>query len=268
MRFTANKNRRPLIWAAVLLLIPIGAAVYCVMPRYEQYTAMGEIVPVRDIGVDGSVNFVYVREGITRNLFEKWTAARSYPDARFTPADPWVEDVLDFEMDAGEDLRDEVIQRAVDSAEQYAEENLGESERRTRLDSLIEQTADYYGDSIGLMLGIGLVEEALHENFSIHPFGTYCIAGTGTLEDDHTVGSVGAIRDKLRTAEQAGADYFFVPKDKDRYPYEGLSNEEEAFQVKQELNLHLRIVPVDTLEEAVDFLKNLPKSPLLEESRP
>jgi PDZ domain-containing protein len=105
------------------------------------------------------------------------------------------------------------------------------------------------------MLGIGLVEEAQNEDFSNR--GAYVIAGTGTMEANHTVGSVGAIRDKLRTAEKFGADYFFVPKDKDTFVYYGLSNEEEAVAVSRDLDLKLTIVPVATLEEALLFLRDL-----------
>jgi Lon-like protease len=69
------------------------------------------------------------------------------------------------------------------------------------------------------MLGIGLVEEAQKEDFS--KSDTYVIAGTGTMEADHSVGSVGAIHDKLLTAEKFGTDYFFVPKDKETFAYVG-----------------------------------------------
>jgi Lon-like protease len=100
-----------------------------------------------------------------------------------------------------------------------------------------------------------LVEEEQHLDFSGN--GRYVIAGTGTMEADHTVGSVGAILDKLRTAEKDGADYFFVPKDKEHFYYEGLSNEEEAALVAEELHLRLQVVPVETMEEALDFLKKL-----------
>jgi Lon-like protease len=53
---------------------------------------MGKIVSFRDIGLKGSVNFCYVREGIIRNLYERWTMGRALPGAEFKPADASVKD--------------------------------------------------------------------------------------------------------------------------------------------------------------------------------
>jgi len=252
--------RPHIVIASLLLLIPIGAGAYCFTPQYSYFTAMGEIVPVQEIGVDGSVNFTYVTEGLTTNFYERWTTAMSYPDAEFEKADSSYEDYLAMEMEAGEELRNETIFHAVISADELTEGSLEEESSSTidddqRLASLIEEAAEYYGDSLGLMLGIGLVEEAKNVDYSRG--GKYLIAGTGTLEEDHHVGSVGAIRNKLRTAEKFGTDYFFVPKDKDTFEYEGISNEEEASQVAQELNLELKVIPVASLEEAIIYLEQL-----------
>lgn len=251
------------IAAILLLLIPLSAAVYCVVPSYYSYTALGETVSVRDIGVQGSVRFVYVREGVTRNFFERMSVRQTFPDAVFEKADPDIEDDFDESVEIGEELRNETIAHAIDQAADEAGTPLDEDVRGERLNRLIEETSDYYGDSIGLMLGIGLVEEARHADYSA--YGTRIIAGTGTLEEDHSVGSVGAIRNKLRTAEKDGAEIFFVPKDRETFLYEGPSNEEEAQQAAQELHLRLRVVPVATLEEAIDYLDRLPGIPLVEE---
>ncbi|MBW5448944.1 hypothetical protein GE107_23165 [Cohnella sp. CFH 77786] len=252
---TKKKLKIRLHWviAILLLLIPLSVGVYVSWPQYYGFTALGEIVSVQEIGVKGSVHFVYVREGVARNRIEKLSISRSMPDAEFYPADSSARDALDEMKDVGEESRNETIRHAVDSAAELTEAPTTKEERDTRRDQLIEETSRYYGDSIGLMLGIGLVEETEHEDFSRN--GARTIAGTGTLEADESVGSVGAIRDKLRTAEKFGADIFFVPKDKETYPYIGLSNEEEAAQVAQELGLHLRVVPVANLGEAIAFLR-------------
>jgi len=252
---TKRRVRPEIIIVSLLLLLPVSAAIICFLPRYYVFSAPGEIVSVQDIGVNGSVHFCYVREGFTRNLFERWSTQRAFPGADFVPADASAADSFTELEDIGEEARDETIMNAITSVEDETDYQINEDEFDQRLDSLIEETSDYYGDSLGLMLAIGLVEEAQEEDFSAN--GRYIISGTGTIEADHSVGSVGAIRDKLRTAEQAGADYFFVPKDKDRFYYEGLSNEEESALVAKELNLRLQVVPVDTMEDALDFLRNL-----------
>jgi len=253
---TKRRRIRPeIIIACLLLLLPISAASICFIPRYYVFTAPGELVSVQNIGVNGSVHFCYVREGITHNLFERWSTQRAFPDAHFEAADATIEDDFTESMEFAEEARDETIRNALISAEVASEDEVSDSQYKQRLETLIKEAADYYGDSLGLMLAIGLVEEAQNEDFSAN--GRYMIAGTGTMEADHTVGSVGAIRDKLRTAEQFGADYFFVPKDKEHFYYEGLSNEEEAALVAEELDLQLQVVPVETMEEALDFLRNL-----------
>jgi PDZ domain-containing protein len=252
---TKRRFRPDIMIAFFLLLIPVVVSIYFFLPQYYRFTALGKIVSVRDIGLNGSVNFCYVREGITRNLYERWTMKRAIPDAEFEQADASVKDDYTDIIETGEQSRNETILNAVTSAEAQTGESVSQNDFDQKLDALIEETGNYYGDSFGLMLGIGLVEEAQNEDFS--KSGAYVIAGTGTMEADHTVGSVGAIRDKLRTAEKFGADYFFVPKDKDTFDYVGLSNQEEAELVYQELHLKLTIVPVATLEEALQYLRHL-----------
>jgi len=248
-----NRRLRPeIIVFVLLLLIPIGAAAYFFLPAYHQFSAMGQIVPVRDIGIAGSVHFTYVSEGYTRNLYERIGIKRNFPDAEFTPADASENEFYAEAVEAGEEARNETIRNAIMSADKEAEQHASEEQLEERLRILIEETSTYYGDSIGLMVAIGLAEESRHADFSRG--GQYVIAGTGTLEEDFSVGSVGSIRNKLRTAERAGADVFFVPRDREYFWYEGLSNEEEAELVADELHLRVRVVPVASLEEALDFL--------------
>lgn len=250
-----RKSYKLWILTSILLLIPLSAAVISYLPQYYVFTAMGKIVSLQEIGVNSSVHFVYVQEGVTRNFYEKFMIKRTIPDAQFYPADASAVDDLAGMLDEGAEMRNETIVHALDSATEMMETEIADDERDQRLDQLIEETSNLYGDSIGLMLGIGLVEEREKADFSRN--GKYTIAGTGTLEEDHTVGSVGSIRNKIRTAEAAGADIFFVPKDEDDYPYEGPSNEAEAAQVAQELYAKLRVVPVSSLEEAIAYLKQL-----------
>lgn len=85
---TKRRRIRPdIIIVSLLLLIPLGVATFCFLPRYYVFTAPGELVSIQDVGVNGSVHFVYVYEGYTRNLYERWSTQRSVPDAEFVPAD-------------------------------------------------------------------------------------------------------------------------------------------------------------------------------------
>lgn len=69
------------------------------------------------------------------------------------------------------------------------------------------------------------------------------IAGTGTINLKEEVGAIGGVRQKVRAAEKAGAEYFFVP----------LANYEEA----QTAVRTIKLVPVGTLDDALQFLENL-----------
>ncbi|MCW3489925.1 YlbL family protein [Dethiobacter alkaliphilus] len=69
------------------------------------------------------------------------------------------------------------------------------------------------------------------------------IAGTGTINLQEEVGSIGGVRQKVRAAENAGAEYFFVPQE----------NYEEAVMAVR----HIELVPVETLGEALQFLEGL-----------
>ena len=71
------------------------------------------------------------------------------------------------------------------------------------------------------------------------------IVGTGTIDSEGHVGSIGGVKYKLSGAVSGNADLFFVPEE----------NYEEALQAKKEKKYDITIVPVKTLEEAVEYLK-------------
>ncbi|MGO0061182.1 hypothetical protein ACTID9_14365 [Brevibacillus fluminis] len=251
LRFTTKEKGI----ACLLLGVPLALAVFFSFPHYEKFTAPGHIVPISNLGVYGHVYMTYVEEGVTQNYMQKILLRY-----RYAPID------LDFEPVGAEEVESSVeeIEDAVPYKEAVVANALevsGYSEESAqtidaKYERIMKESANYVGDSFGLMVGIGLVEEESHIDFS---HGTkYIIAGTGTLEEDGSVGSVGGIKQKLATAEKDRADYFFIPKDKDDFPFDGPSNQEEAEHYAREHALNMQIVPVKTLDEAVTFLKNLP----------
>jgi PDZ domain-containing protein len=244
------------IIAFVLLLIPLSISLVLTFPNHEEFTTTGDIVSVQELDIDGHVNFTYVDSGYTRNWFEKLSVLLTVEDhVAFVPIEPYDIDQYELMEDEGEQYRLDAIHHAVEHASNTSEQT--QSEFDEKLQSIIAETEYYYGDSFGLMIAIGLIEEWNNEDFSRG--NRYIIAGTGTIEADQTVGSIGAVREKLLTAEKNNVDYFLIPKDKDRYYYEGLSNEEEALMVIDEKHLNLQLIPVDTLEDALTFLRALPK---------
>lgn len=94
------------------------------------------------------------------------------------------------------------------------------------------------GPSAGLMFTLTLYNLLSAEDLT----SGQRIAGTGTITLDGSVGPIGGVAQKVAGAEQAGAAYFFAPR----------ANYEEARRVAR----HITVVPVDTVQEAIDFLRS------------
>jgi PDZ domain-containing protein len=78
------------------------------------------------------------------------------------------------------------------------------------------------------------------------------IAGTGTINLDGKVGPIGGVEQKVAGAERAGAEYFLVP----------LENYEDAQRVARKI----KVIKVETAQEAIDFLRGLPPANSQEET--
>jgi Lon-like protease len=95
------------------------------------------------------------------------------------------------------------------------------------------------GTSAGLMFALGIIDALEEGNLT----AGRRVAGTGTISLDGTVGPVGGVAQKVIGAERSGAQYFLVPRDI------RLEAERAAPTIQ--------VVPVDNLEDAVLFLKQL-----------
>lgn len=94
------------------------------------------------------------------------------------------------------------------------------------------------GPSAGLMIAV-----AVHDALADEPVvGDRVVAGTGTIDTSGNVGPVSAIAAKVRGAVLAEADVFLVP-------------EEQAEEARAAAPDDLRVVPVSTLEEALEELR-------------
>ena len=98
------------------------------------------------------------------------------------------------------------------------------------------------GPSHGAILALTLIDQ-------LTPCGVtngHHVAGTGTIEPDGSVGPVGGLVQKAYTVSRTNADVFFVPA----------SNEADARKGAGDL----RIVPVRTLDDILNWLKTNPKT--------
>ncbi|MUK88261.1 hypothetical protein GMD78_07640 [Ornithinibacillus sp. L9] len=249
-------KKKEYVASFIILLVTIGITILLLKPYHAEFIATGGISSVEELGIDGSVYFTYVESGLTNNYYERITLEMLYDDMEFIPLDE--QDLIAYEYyeEMGDQFKEDTIVNAVESASFDQLADPSSDDFLDRVWEITNSSAQYSGDSFGLMIAIGLVEELNQEDFSKD--GTYVIAGTGTMEADHSVGSIGGIRQKLLTAENNGVDIFFIPKDKQYYYDISLSNEVEAEQVIAEEGLDVRVVAVETLEDAIIYLRNLP----------
>ncbi|WP_110112941.1 SepM family pheromone-processing serine protease [Bacillus sp. CGMCC 1.16541] len=107
------------------------------------------------------------------------------------------------------------------------------------------------GPSAGLMFSLEIYNQLVKEDIT----GGYEIAGTGTLDDKGQVGRIGGIEQKIVAADQSGADIFLAPNEG------GIknSNYKEALKAGKGINTKMKIVPIDTFDDAIRYLEQLDK---------
>src|SRR5207249_215834 len=66
---------------------------------------------------------------------------------------------------------------------------------------------DVGGPSAGLMFALGIYDRLTAGDLT----GGQIVAGTGTIDDDGSVGPIGGIQQKLVAAREHGARYFLTP---------------------------------------------------------
>lgn len=100
------------------------------------------------------------------------------------------------------------------------------------------------GPSGGLILSIALYDYLLEEDVT----KGLKISGTGTIDNNGNVGSIGGVKYKLAGAVRKKADIFFVPSG---------ANYEEAMAIKKEKGYRIKVVGVSTFKEAIDYLESM-----------
>jgi PDZ domain-containing protein len=111
------------------------------------------------------------------------------------------------------------------------------------------------GPSGGLMFTLGIYNRLTEENWT----KGYKIAGTGTMNIKQTpgsdkvtgvVGPIGGIKDKVVAADNDNVEIFFAPTADHNY--------KDAVETAKDIGTDMKIVPVKTFQDALDYLKKLP----------
>lgn len=104
------------------------------------------------------------------------------------------------------------------------------------------------GPSAGLMFSLEIYDQLTEGDLT----KGHQIAGTGTIDYDGNVGRIGGIDKKVVAADKEGIEIFFAPYEGGRG---GDSNYEVAKKTAEEIGSDMKIVPVDTFDEALKYLQ-------------
>ena len=99
------------------------------------------------------------------------------------------------------------------------------------------------GGSAGLMMTLEIINRCLPEDLT----QGHQIAGTGTIRLDGSIGAIEGVKQKLHAAEKAGAEYFLVPT--------------ENYEAARGFATKIEVVPMQTLDDALQFLAGLTPVP-------
>lgn len=105
------------------------------------------------------------------------------------------------------------------------------------------------GPSAGLMFSLDIYDQLVKEDLT----KGYQVVGTGEIDYDGNVLPIGGIDKKIIAAHKEGCDIFFAPNQngvKD-------SNYQVAKKTAEEIGTSMKVIPIDTFSEAVEYLHEL-----------
>ncbi|PRO64743.1 SepM family pheromone-processing serine protease [Alkalicoccus urumqiensis] len=111
-------------------------------------------------------------------------------------------------------------------------------------------TSQIGGPSAGLMFALEIYNQLTEEDIT----RGLSIAGTGSISENGTVGSIGGISQKIYAADEDNMDIFFAP---DLDDTGGLTNFEAAQETAESIGTDMEIVPVTSLEDALGYLESI-----------
>ena len=111
------------------------------------------------------------------------------------------------------------------------------------------RTDEIGGPSAGFMFSLEIYNQLTEGDLT----RGYKIAGTGTISPNGEVGEIGGIHQKVIAADKAGADIFLAPNQNGAKE----SNYSIALKTAQDIKTDMKIIPVDTFKQAVEYLEDL-----------
>lgn len=243
----------------------------------EQATVVAYTKANKDINIE--YNGVYVMsviEGMPaeKNL-EVGDRLFSIDDQEMKTADEFIKyvsqknkgDIVKLKLERdGEILEERVPLAAFPKEEaQYEENKVGlgillVTDRKVEVNPNVEiNTSQIGGPSAGLMFSLEIYNQLIEEDLT----KGYKIAGTGTIDYEGKVGRIGGIQQKIVAADKSDVEIFFAPNEEGKplevngevFP----TNYQEAIKAARDIQTDMKIVPVDTFEDAIAYLEKLPE---------
>ena len=108
------------------------------------------------------------------------------------------------------------------------------------------------------MFTLGILNQLLDKDLT----KGYNIAGTGEMNEDGTVGRIGGVEKKVVAADEDHMEIFFAPDDKITNAMLKVnpsvkSNYEAAVETAKKIKTDMKIVPVKTIDDALNYLEQL-----------
>ncbi|WP_164669111.1 SepM family pheromone-processing serine protease [Virgibacillus doumboii] len=105
------------------------------------------------------------------------------------------------------------------------------------------------GPSAGLMFSLEIYDQLTKKDLT----KGYQIAGTGEVDYNGNVLRIGGIDKKVIAADEEGCDIFFAPNEDGAKD----SNYQVAKQTAEEIGTDMKVVPVETFKDALNYLQEL-----------
>ncbi|WP_040980829.1 SepM family pheromone-processing serine protease [Oceanobacillus jeddahense] len=105
------------------------------------------------------------------------------------------------------------------------------------------------GPSAGLMFSLEIYDQLTEGDLT----GGKQIGGTGEIDYDGNVHRIGGVDKKVVASDKEGVDIFFAPNEDGRED----SNYQVAVETAESIGTDMEIVPVDTFEDAIDYLESV-----------
>ena len=118
------------------------------------------------------------------------------------------------------------------------------NEYKTSPNVIVNVDKNESGSSGGLITALSIYDSLVKEDIT----NGLTIVGTGTIDLEGNIGSIGGVEYKLKSAVKNDADLFIVPNDE---------NYKEALKIKEENNYDIEILGVSTFDEVINYLEDI-----------